>query len=126
MGCAPWSVWRVLTFHSREGFDVGFPCLRARVLLQFAFLRLAPPPTRVRLAGGGPYLLVFGPSKTDCGGGGGGGVGGSVERGYRGFCSRPRLEILLLRRLQFVRGPVISWKRRATVGVADFGQNIPD
>ena len=26
-----------------EGFDFGFPCLRACVLLQFAFLRLAPP-----------------------------------------------------------------------------------
>ena len=29
----------------REGFDFGFPCLRACVLLQFAFLRLAPPAT---------------------------------------------------------------------------------
>ena len=27
----------------REGYDFGFPCLRACVLLQFAFLRLAPP-----------------------------------------------------------------------------------
>ena len=27
----------------REGFDFGFPCLRACVLLQLAFLRLAPP-----------------------------------------------------------------------------------
>ena len=26
-----------------ERFDFGFPCLRACVLLQFAFLRLAPP-----------------------------------------------------------------------------------
>ena len=29
----------------REGFDFGFPCLRACVLLQFAFLRLVPPAT---------------------------------------------------------------------------------
>ena len=29
----------------REGFDFGFPCLRACVLLHFAFLRLAPPAT---------------------------------------------------------------------------------
>ena len=29
----------------REGFGFGFPCLRACVLLQFAFLRLAPPAT---------------------------------------------------------------------------------
>ena len=29
----------------REGFDFGFPCLRVCVLLQFAFLRLAPPAT---------------------------------------------------------------------------------
>ena len=29
----------------REGFDVGFPRLSACVLLQFAFLRLAPPAT---------------------------------------------------------------------------------
>ena len=29
----------------REGFDFGFPCLRASVLLQFAFLGLAPPAT---------------------------------------------------------------------------------
>ena len=29
----------------REGFDLGFPCLRACVILQFAFLRLAPPAT---------------------------------------------------------------------------------
>ena len=29
----------------REGFDFDFPCLRACVLLQFAFLRLAPPAT---------------------------------------------------------------------------------
>ena len=29
----------------REGFDFGFPCLRACVLLQFAFLRLDPPAT---------------------------------------------------------------------------------
>ena len=28
-----------------EGFDFGFPCLLACVLLQFAFLRLAPPAT---------------------------------------------------------------------------------
>ena len=28
----------------REGFVVGFPCLSACVLLQFALLRLAPPP----------------------------------------------------------------------------------
>ena len=28
----------------REGFDVGFPCLSACVLLKLAFLRLAPPP----------------------------------------------------------------------------------
>ena len=35
----------------REGYDFGFPCLRAFVLLQFAFLRLAPPPRR-RFAGG--------------------------------------------------------------------------
>ena len=28
----------------REGFDFGFPCLGACVLLQFAFLRLAPAP----------------------------------------------------------------------------------
>ena len=35
----------------REGFDFGFPCLRACVLLQFAFIRLAPPPRR-RCAGG--------------------------------------------------------------------------
>ena len=27
-----------------DGFDVGFPCLSACVLLQFDFLRLAPPP----------------------------------------------------------------------------------
>ena len=27
----------------REGFDFGFPCLRAWVLLQFDFLHLAPP-----------------------------------------------------------------------------------
>ena len=27
----------------REGFDFGFPCLRACALLQFTFLRLAPP-----------------------------------------------------------------------------------
>ena len=27
----------------REGFDFGFPCLRACVLLQFVFFRLAPP-----------------------------------------------------------------------------------
>ena len=27
----------------RAGFDFGFPCRRACVLLQFAFLRLAPP-----------------------------------------------------------------------------------
>ena len=30
----------------REGFVVGFPCLSACVLLQFALLRLAPPPHR--------------------------------------------------------------------------------
>ena len=29
----------------REGFDFGFPCFRACVLLQFAFLRLAAPTT---------------------------------------------------------------------------------
>ena len=29
----------------REGFDFGFPCLRACILIQFAFLRLAPPAT---------------------------------------------------------------------------------
>ena len=29
----------------REGFNVGFPCHSACVLLQFAFLRLAPPAT---------------------------------------------------------------------------------
>ena len=29
----------------REGFDFGFPCLRACVPLQFTFLRLAPPAT---------------------------------------------------------------------------------
>ena len=29
----------------RESFDFGFPCLRACVFLQFAFLRLAPPAT---------------------------------------------------------------------------------
>ena len=29
----------------REGFDFGFPCLRACVLVQFAFLRLASPAT---------------------------------------------------------------------------------
>ena len=29
----------------RKGFDFGFLCLRACVLLQFAFLRLAPPAT---------------------------------------------------------------------------------
>ena len=29
----------------REGFDFGFPCLRACVLLQVVFLRLAPPVT---------------------------------------------------------------------------------
>ena len=29
----------------RVGFDFGFPCLRACVLLHFAFLRLAPPAT---------------------------------------------------------------------------------
>ena len=29
----------------REGFDFGFPCLRACVLLQFAFLRIAPTAT---------------------------------------------------------------------------------
>ena len=29
----------------REGFDVGFPCLRACVLFQFAFFRLPPPAT---------------------------------------------------------------------------------
>ena len=29
----------------RKGFDVGFPCLSACVLLQFAFLRPAPPTT---------------------------------------------------------------------------------
>ena len=29
----------------REGFDFGFPCLRACGLLQFVFLRLAPPDT---------------------------------------------------------------------------------
>ena len=29
----------------REGFDFGFPCLRACILLQFAFIRLAPPAT---------------------------------------------------------------------------------
>ena len=35
----------------REGFDVGFLCLSACVLLQFAFLRLAPSPPRWRYAG---------------------------------------------------------------------------
>ena len=29
----------------REGFDFGFPCLRACVVLQFALLRLASPAT---------------------------------------------------------------------------------
>ena len=29
----------------REGFEFGFPCLSACVLLQFAFLRLTPPAT---------------------------------------------------------------------------------
>ena len=29
----------------REGFDFGFPCFRAYALLQFTFLRLAPPAT---------------------------------------------------------------------------------
>ena len=29
----------------REGFDFGLSCLHACVLLQFAFLRLAPPAT---------------------------------------------------------------------------------
>ena len=29
----------------REGFDVGLPCLSACVLLQFSFIRLAPPVT---------------------------------------------------------------------------------
>ena len=29
----------------REGFDVGFPCLRACVLFHFAFFRLPPPAT---------------------------------------------------------------------------------
>ena len=29
----------------REGFDFGFSCLRACVLLQLAFIRLAPPAT---------------------------------------------------------------------------------
>ena len=28
----------------REAFDFGFPCLRACVLFQLAFFRLAPPP----------------------------------------------------------------------------------
>ena len=32
-------------FEQREGFDFGFPCLRACVVLQFAFLRLALPAT---------------------------------------------------------------------------------
>ena len=36
----------------REGFDVGFRCRSACVLLQFAFLRLTPPPPRWRFAGG--------------------------------------------------------------------------
>ena len=36
----------------REGFDVGFPCRSACVLLQLTFLRLAPPPPRWRFAGG--------------------------------------------------------------------------
>ena len=34
----------------REGFDLGFPCLRACVLLQLAFLRLAGILTVVGLA----------------------------------------------------------------------------
>ena len=40
----------------REGFDVGFPCPSAWVLLQFAFLRLAPPAT---LAVRGRFLTVL-------------------------------------------------------------------
>ena len=46
-----WVVFRLLALplrHDgsvREGFDFGFPCLRACVLLQFAFLRLVPSAT---------------------------------------------------------------------------------
>ena len=47
----------------REGFDVGFPCHSACVLLQFAFLRLGPPATmavRGRIFYGGlPYHSAF-------------------------------------------------------------------
>ena len=54
MGCAtfPFRVgFRLLSRPPRhdgslqEGVDFGFPCLRAGVLLQFAFLRFAPPAT---------------------------------------------------------------------------------
>ena len=54
VGCATFPFWVGLRLLSRpprhdgslrEGFDFGFPCLRACVLLQFAFLRLAPPAT---------------------------------------------------------------------------------
>ena len=49
------SPFRLATRHDgglRDGFDVGFSCQSACVLLQFAFLRLAPPPPRWRFAGG--------------------------------------------------------------------------
>ena len=40
----------------REGFDFGFPCLRACVLLHFVFLRLATPTPTIR----GRVLTVVG------------------------------------------------------------------
>ena len=46
----------------REGFDVGFPCLRACVL-HFAFFRLAPPAT---LAVRGRFLTGGLPYYSDC------------------------------------------------------------
>ena len=42
----------------REGFDFGFPCLRACVLLQLAFI-VSPPPPRQRCAGGFRRWLVM-------------------------------------------------------------------
>ena len=41
----------------REGFDFGFPCLRACVILQFAFFRLAPQATPTKR---GRVLTVVG------------------------------------------------------------------
>ena len=42
----------------RKGFHVGFPCLSARVLLQFAFLHLAPPPSWWYAGGFLPWLVL--------------------------------------------------------------------